>query len=81
MARTHTYSPGRGRPSKAYRYISALAGMKSAIRKEVKKDVKQAIHAGRPKAQTESLRIQSGHITVKRAKSRMVKVGGKAFTI
>lgn len=81
MARTTTYSPGRGRPSKAYRYISALAGMKSAIRKEVKKDVKKEIHAGRPKSETQSLRVISGHLRVKGAKSRMVKVGGKSFAI
>lgn len=81
MTRIQTYTPGRGRPSKAYRYISALAGLKTAIRKEVKKDVKKEVHAGRPRAETESLRVISGHIRVKRAKSRMVSVGGKRFVV
>ena len=39
------------------------------------------IHAGRPHAQIESLRVISGHIRVKRAKSRMVKVGSKEFVV
>lgn len=76
-----TYTPGRGRPSKAYRYIMALSGNKRAIKTEVRKEIKKQIHAGRPKAQKESLRITSGHIVVKRAKSRMVKVGGKEFAV
>jgi len=81
MAQTPTYNPGRGRPSKAYRYISALAGVKSQINKQVKREVKKEIHAGRPHAQIESLRVISGHIRVKRAKSRMVKVGSREFVV
>lgn len=81
MARIQTYNPGRGRPSKAYRYIAALAGVKSTIRKQVKREIHKEIHKGRPKAQTESLRVISGHLRVKTAKSRTIKVGGKEFSV
>jgi hypothetical protein len=75
-----TYSP-RGRPSKAYRYISALAGVKSEIKKEVKKEIKKEIHAGRPKSQTEHLRVLGGNLRVKIAKSRVIRVGNKKLSI
>ena len=65
---------GRGRPM-------GSKNIKKYIKTEVKKDIKQQIHAGRPHAQIESLRVISGHIRVKRAKSRMVKVGSKECVV
>ena len=85
MAKTSTYNPGRGRPSKAYRYIMALSGGKrhidKVVKQEVKKEVKKEMHSGRPESQTASLRVIGGKLRVKIAKSRSVKVGNKEFRV
>jgi len=79
MARS--YNPGRGRPSKAYRYIMALSGAKSTIKKEVKKQVKSIVKAGRPTSQTQHLRVLGGNLRVKIAKSRTVRIGNKKLVV
>lgn len=78
---TEIYNPGRGRPSKAYRYISALAGVKSAIKKEVAREVKKNIEKGRPASPIEHLRVLNGNLRVKIAKSRVVRVGNKELIV
>ena len=77
---SRNYNP-RGRPSKAYRYISAIAGVKSAIKKEVKKEVKQEVKRGRPQSTTEHLRVLGGNLRVKIAKSRVIRVGNKELVV
>lgn len=76
----HTYNP-RGRPSKAYRYISALAGVKREIKKEVTREVKKEVNRGRPESTTKSLRVLGGKLRVKEAKSRVIRVGNKSLVV
>jgi hypothetical protein len=78
----HRYqSIGRGRPSKALRYINALAGVKSEVKKEVKREVKKEIHRGRPTSPIEHLRVLGGSLRVKTAKSRTIRIGNKELRI
>lgn len=72
---------GRGRPSKAYRYINALAGVKTAIKKEVKREVKKEVHSGRPKSTTQHMRVIGGNLRVKIAKSRVIRIGKKNLVV
>jgi hypothetical protein len=56
--------------------------VKSTIKKEVKKEIKKEVrHRGRPTSPTESLKVLSGHLRVKTAKSRRVTIGGKEFSV
>lgn len=84
MRMAHTYNP-RGRPTKAFRYINALAGVKSAIKREVAKDVKKDIvkdiKLGRPHSEKRSLKIEGGHLIVKDSKSRTIRVGNKSLVV
>jgi len=74
--RIETYIP-HGRPSKAYRHILSLAG----IKKEIKHDIEEEIKRGRPKAPKFSLTVLGGKLRVKEAKSRAVHIGKKTLVV
>lgn len=52
----------------------------SHVRKIIAQEVRKEVHAGRPKSGTQSMQVVSGHLRVRLAKSREIRVGNRVVS-
>jgi hypothetical protein len=80
----------RGRPRGAISrktYLSLVAQhfpsrFKEVLKKEVKQEVKQEIKKrGRPKSSVNSMRVLGGHLRVRLAKAKNIRLGTRQFSV